>query len=165
MNQFLSISFIVLAASLVIAPPAQAGAIVKFDEAFGMPTPFSVGDDGQAARNIVRGVPAALQPWWVKRGEAKVEDNGKISARVDYLVFAGGNFIGTTGPITQVILTLFCGEDQFSTDPVPLEEEGMIRVRKEPLMPIPPAVCEDPALLVRIANPVAPWIAAFALEE
>jgi len=100
----------------------------------------------------------------VKRGKAKVKTNGRVSARVEYLVFAGGDAIGTTGPISQVILTLFCGLTEHSTEPVPLMAEGMIRVRHALLTPPPPDICENPALLVRIDNPAKPWIAAFAPE-
>ncbi len=152
-------------ATLAVAQPAQARTLVAFGEAFGMPSPFSVDPGtGEPTRNIVRGVPAALQPWWVKRGRARVRTNGTINARVEYLVFAGGDAIGTPGPISKVVLTLFCGDNQFSTDPVPLEAEGMIRVRHARLSPRPPEPCENPALLVRIANPALPWIAAFAPE-
>jgi len=154
-------------ATLVLAQPAQARTLVAFGEAFGLPSPFSVDrGTGEPTRNIVRGVPAALQPWWVKQGRARVRTNGTLNARVEYLVFAGGDATGTPGPISKVVLTLFCGDNQFSTAPVPLEAEGMIRVRHARLSPRPPAECENPALLVRIANDgnPGPWIAAFAPE-
>jgi len=165
MYKFLTVLFAILVTGVMVVPPIQAKTLVKFGEAFGMPTPFSVDSaTGNPTRNVVRGVPAALQPWWVKRGEAKVKTNGTISARVEYLVFAGGDAIGTNGPISKVILTLFCGSTEYSTEPVALKPEGMIRVRHALLMPPPPDTCENPALLVRIANPVMPWIAAFAPE-
>jgi len=165
MFRFLSIPFCLLISSVVFVLPVQAKPIAEFSEAFGMPTPFSVGATGEPTRNFVRGVPAALQPWWVKRGKATINSDGTINASLDYLVFAGGNFIGTTGPISQVILTLFCGEDEYSTEPVPLEAEGMLRAKDVHLVPMPPEFCDNPALLVRIANPARPWIGAFALEE
>lgn len=149
-----------------ISSTAQAGTLVRFGEAFGLPTPFSVDPTtGEPARNMVRGVPAALQPWWVKKGEARVNTKGTISASVEYLVFAGGNATGTIGPISQVVLTLFCGSEQYSTEPVALEAEGMMRVKGAHLMPTPPGTCDNPALLVRIANSALPWIAAFVPED
>ena len=157
MPKFLTVFFAFLVTGVMLVPPIHAKTLVKFGEAFGMSTPFSVDSTtGDPTRNVVREVPAALQPWWVKRGEAKVKTDGTISARVEYLVFAGGNAIGTNGPISKVILTLFCGSTEHSTDSVDLKAEGMIRVKDELLTPPPPDNCENPALLVRIENPVRP---------
>lgn len=49
------------------------------------------------------------QPWSTTRGEATVNlDNGDIHFRVEGLVLAGGNSIGTPDAITQVKGTLVC---------------------------------------------------------
>jgi hypothetical protein len=108
------------------------------------------------------------QPWSTLGGNAAVDlQTGRVSFEVRGLVLAGGNAIGTPGPIAQVKGTLVCDTDGSAgggnsvlvdTPLVPLDEEGNARFNGivGPL----PAVCAtepDIAFLVRIG--AGRWIA------
>ena len=108
------------------------------------------------------------QPWSTLGGNATVDlQNGRVSFEVRGLVFAGGNAIGTPGPITQVKGTLVCDTDGSAgggnsvlvdTPLVPLNEEGDARFNGT--LGALPAVCAtetDIAFLVRIG--AGRWIA------
>ncbi|HET7826206.1 MAG TPA: hypothetical protein VFK90_12800, partial [Anaeromyxobacter sp.] len=50
------------------------------------------------AGNVVAGIPGGGQPWSTLGGNATVNlSNGRVNFRVDGLVLAGGNTIGTPG--------------------------------------------------------------------
>jgi hypothetical protein len=108
------------------------------------------------------------QPWSTLGGNAAVDlQSGRVSFEVRGLVLAGGNAIGTPGPITEVKGTLVCDTDGSAgggnsvlvdTPLVPLDEEGNARFNGN-LGPLP-AVCAteaDIAFLVRIG--AGRWIA------
>jgi hypothetical protein len=74
------------------------------------------------------------QPWSTKQGSARVNlKTGMVEFLVQGLVFAGGNSIGTPGPVTQVKGTLVCDTNGSAgagnsvlvdTDLVPLDDQG-----------------------------------------
>ena len=82
------------------------------------------------AGNMVGGIAGGGQPWSTREGEVLVElDSGSVEFEVRGLVLAGGNTIGTPGPVTQVKGTLVCGPGSASptvidTPLVPLSPQG-----------------------------------------
>ena len=79
---------------------------------------------------MVGGITGGGQPWSTREGEVLVElDSGFVEFEVRGLVLAGGNTIGTPGPVTQVKGTLVCGPGSASptvidTPLVPLSAQG-----------------------------------------
>ncbi|MCW3844406.1 hypothetical protein ONA70_30395 [Micromonospora yasonensis] len=138
--------------------------LVEFEGGIGV-QPVSAGNGtGLVAetvnRNIVRGVQPAGQPWRIEDFNAKVEADGRITARGKGLVFAGGATIGTALMITptggtagfRVFATLICENTapfvERSTAAVPLDEDGDFKI-DDVLSPPPPDTCETPVLLIR----------------
>src|SRR5246127_2307490 len=84
----------------------------------------------EQAGNVVGGVTGGGQPWSAREGEALVElTSGFAVFEVRGLVLAGGNTIGTPGPVNQVKGTLVCGPGSASptvidTPLVPLDAQG-----------------------------------------
>jgi hypothetical protein len=83
-------------------------------------------------------VAGAPGPWSASEGFARVNlGNGNIVFQVQGLVLAGGNSIGTPGPVTEVKGTLVCNTDGSSTgnsvlvdtDTVSLSSKGNARLR------------------------------------
>jgi hypothetical protein len=107
------------------------------------------------------------QPWTTLGGKASVNVvKGRIAFDVRGLVFAGGNGVGTPGPIVQVKGTLVCDTDGSAgggnselvdTPLVALDDEGNASFSGAVALP---AVCTaepDIAFLVRV--PAGRWIA------
>ena len=103
-----------------IASPSQADNIVVWRTIRGI----------AQAGNMVGGITGGGQPWSTREGEVLVElDSGFVEFEVRGLVLAGGNTIGTPGPVTQVKGTLVCGPGSASptvidTPLVPLSAQG-----------------------------------------
>lgn len=102
------------------ASPSQAQNIVVWRAVIGI----------AQASNVVGGITGGGQPWSTREGEVLVElDNGFVVFEVRGLVLAGGNTIGTPGPVKQVKGTLVCGPGSASptvidTPLVPLDAQG-----------------------------------------
>jgi hypothetical protein len=103
-----------------IASPSQADNIVVWRTIRGI----------EQAGNMVGGITGGGQPWSTREGEVLVSlDSGFVEFEVRGLVLAGGNTIGTPGPVTQVKGTLVCGPGSASptvidTPLVPLDAQG-----------------------------------------
>ncbi len=122
------------------------------------------------AGNVVAGIQGGGLPWSTLGGNAFVNPTvGRVHFRVDGLVLAGGNTIGTPGPITEVKGTLVCDTDGsaggpfiFDTPAVPLDPQGDAHFDGD-LGALPGACSTEPdvAFLIRIANGPAAgrWIA------
>ena len=82
------------------------------------------------ANNMVGGINGGGQPWSTREGEVLVDlDTGLVVFEVRGLVLAGGNAIGTPGPVNQIKGTLVCGPGSASptvidTPLVPLDAQG-----------------------------------------
>ena len=82
------------------------------------------------ANNMVGGINGGGQPWSTREGEVLVDlDTGLVVFEVRGLVLAGGNAIGTPGPVNQIKGTLVCGPGSASptvidTPLVPLSPQG-----------------------------------------
>jgi hypothetical protein len=114
------------------------------------------------------------QPWSTTRGAARVNlDTGELQFRVEGLVLAGSNDVGTRGTIAQVKGTLVCdtngsaggGNSTLVDTPlVALSPQGDAAF--EGSVGLLPAAClsePDIAFLVRIAS--GRWIANGAVRE
>ena len=113
--------------------------------------------------NIIRGVNPAGQLWVIDNLDAKVKTNGDITVKGKGLILAGGNTAGrTTGQ--SVFATLICEAATpftlLSTDPtgVQLAPNGDFKI-DDVLVPLPPATCASPMLLIRTAGS-GNWFAA-----
>ena len=103
-----------------IASPSRAQNIVVWRAIIGI----------EQAGNVVGGITGGGQPWSAHEGEALVElTSGFVVFEVRGLVLAGGNTIGTPGPVNHVMGTLVCGPGSASptvidTPLVPLNAQG-----------------------------------------
>ncbi len=116
------------------------------------------------AGNVVAGITGGAQPWSTLGGHASVDlSSGRIRFRVDGLVLAGGNAIGTPDGIVQVKGTLVCAATTATpvvvdTPLVELDAGGDAEF--DGVVGALPAVCSsepDVAFLVRIG--AGRWIA------
>ena len=103
-----------------IASPSQAQNIAVWRTIIGI----------AQANNMVGGINGGGEPWSTREGEVLVDlDTGLVVFEVRGLVLAGGNAIGTPGPVNQVKGTLVCGPGSASptvidTPLVPLSPQG-----------------------------------------
>jgi hypothetical protein len=111
------------------------------------------------------------EPWSTRDGSAKVDlKTGNLEFHVKGLVFAGGKFIGTPGPITQVIGTLVCNATAGSsilinTPVVALDENGDTNFHGQVALD-PVCLNGDIAFLIRIpGTSTPPWIANGAVRS
>ena len=150
---------VLLSSGVVLADDS----LVRFEGGIGV-IPWSVNASGAPTRNVVREVPPGGQPWVISRLSVDVKQDGRIRAKGEGLLLAGGNGIGTTGGLS-VLATLFCGnlpnvEHNSNLAGVPLEPNGDFRI-DDVLSPLPPGVCTNAVLLIRtIALPDRRWFAA-----
>ena len=89
------------------------------------------------ANNVVNGISGGGQPWSTLSGEASVDlRRGEIEFEVRGLVLAGGDTIGTPGPVTAVTATIVCGAGvTASTPPIPLSAQGDAHFEGEIVVP------------------------------
>jgi len=164
-------SAVTLIAVFVSTQVMAAEILARFNGGIGE-TPISsvagvANDDGSfpnVNRNDVRGVPPGGQPWVIARLSATVKNNGRIHAKGEGLLLAGGNGIGTSAN-ASVFATLFCGAAEFSSNPagVPLDANGDFII-DDTLTPTPPDPCDNQVLLIRTANG-GRWFAAGIPKE
>ncbi len=105
---------------VAIASPSRANDNVSWETIIGI----------QQASNVVGGITGGGQPWSTLGGSVSVNlSEGTVAFQVRGLVLAGGNAIGTPGPVTSVMGTLVCGVTSttpqvINTSPVPLSPQG-----------------------------------------
>ncbi len=119
-------------------------------------------------------VTGAGQPFSTRAGSAELElDDGELEFRVRGLTFAGGNFIGTTGPFTHVRGVIVCDTDgsaggghsaRVDTPMVPLSEAGNARFEGN-VGPLPMVCTTEPDVAFLIVNPGNMWVAHGANRE
>jgi hypothetical protein len=155
-----------LLVALFALPAVADDTIVKFRGGIGViPVASAAGPAATAEvvnRNIVRGVQPPGQIWVISALTADVKIDGRI--HVDGR--GGGNLIGFTANFS-VFATLICEavapftlRSTNATVGVPLQPNGDFRI-DDVLVPVPPAVCDSPVLLIRqVAPPTSPWFAA-----
>jgi len=111
---------------VAIASPSQAddSGFVRWKKIIGVAQAGNV----VGIQNTIMG---GGQPWSTLGGEVEVSlSDGGVEFDVRGLVLAGGNSIGTPGPVTNVVGTLLCGlmagetTAVISTPAVPLSAQG-----------------------------------------
>jgi hypothetical protein len=160
----LSGSVLSIAFAPMVASPADPN--VRWADIVGIIQAGNVVGSGTGA------VTGGGQPWSTTRGAARVNlSTGEVQFRVEGLVLAGGNGVGTPAAITEVKGTLVCDVDGSAgggnstlvdTPLVPLSAQGDAEFQGVVTVP---AVCEnqpDIAFLVRIA--AGRWIANGAVR-
>ena len=149
-------------------------ALVRFNGAVGVDgvsgAPGTTPTAAVVTRNIVRGVQPAGTAWVIGDFSADVKTNGHIKADGRGLIFSAGDTVGTALVVTptggtatlQVFATLICENVapfvERNTKPVALSAEGNFRI-DDVLSPAPPASCNTPVLLIRVAGGGS-WFAA-----
>jgi hypothetical protein len=165
-----ALGLVPLLVALFALPAVADETIVKFRGGIGV-IPVASGA-GQAAtaevvnRNIVRTVQPPGQIWVISALTADVKIDGRIHVDGRGLLLGGGNLIGFTANFS-VFATLICEavapftlRSTNATVGVPLQPNGDFRI-DDVLVPVPPAVCDSPVLLIRqVAPPTSPWFAA-----
>ncbi|MDH4052125.1 MAG: hypothetical protein OEW88_11670 [Gammaproteobacteria bacterium] len=164
-----------LALAATSASAAPAAVILKFNGAIGVDPLTAAG--GADVSNVVRGVSPGGRAWVIRKLDAKVFSDATVEIRGKGLLFSSGDVIATRGPVTHVAATLACGAAdatalKISTAPAELNAAGNFTIRG-PLLDgantaVLPAVCDNPQLLIRAANPttgaVSGWFAAGILD-
>jgi hypothetical protein len=108
------------------------------------------------------GVAPGGLPWVLKRGEVKLKAKGKLDLRVRGLVIPVAPANGTTGPVTTISASLYCGADSDTTaadttPAVPISSNGNARIRDKSFTV--PATCLAPVVLVHPNGDPAHYIA------
>ena len=108
----------------------------------------------------LHGVAAGAAPWVLRRGEARLNRDGRLRVRVRGLVIpvAPGN--GTPGPVMTVNASLYCGDSTAAvgtTPSVPISRSGNARMDGQ--LTLPPK-CLAPVVLVHPNGNAAAYIAA-----
>ena len=150
MNKTVSNCLLSLAMLVPIAASA-ADPLVRFEDGIGV-QPLRAG----ALPNVVHGVNPGGLPWVISRLSADVYTDGRIRIDGRGLLLAGGNNIGTAGG-QNVRARLICAGVPHDSDLVPLDARGDFSINGF-LIPIPPAPCNNPVLL--IVNAAGNWFAA-----
>ena len=96
---------------------------------------------------------------WQGGGDAKLDRRGRFEARIRGLIIPS---LGNAGPVTSITISLYCSPDSnlaaaFTTQSVPLSQNGNARVRQHVTVP---ARCLAPVLLVHPNGGAAAYIAA-----
>jgi len=100
----------------------------------------------------IHGMPADGVAWVVGSGNVVIDASGQMKVTVKGLVMSS---TGTTGGITPVAVSLFCGPAPAGgSSSVPLSASGNLKV----IVPLGPATCNAPSVL--IMTPASTWIAS-----
>jgi hypothetical protein len=96
---------------------------------------------------------------WQGGGDAKLDRRGRFEARIRGLIIPS---LGSAGPVTSITISLYCSPDSnpaaaFTTQSVPLSQDGNARVRQQVTVP---SRCLAPVLLVHPNGGAAAYIAA-----
>ena len=96
---------------------------------------------------------------WQGGGDAKLNKRGRFEARIRGLIIPS---LGNAGPVTSITISLYCSPDSnsaaaFTTQSVPLSQNGNARVRQHVTVP---SRCLAPVLLVHPNGGAGAYIAA-----
>jgi hypothetical protein len=141
----------------VLAHADSSTTLVRFEGAIGV-DPLTAAN-GVDVLNVVRGINPGGRAWVLRKLQASVTTDGRISARGAGLLLASGDVIGTRAGITQVLATLACGPANataalFHSPPAALDTAGNFRISGALTQDgvnaaVLPATCDNPALLIR----------------
>ena len=157
MQKSLRKSIVIAALTLGAIPFAHAAPTdtVRWQSVIGIIQGGNVVGTGTGA---VTGAPG---PWSAQGGHVAVDfTHARIQFDVRGLVFAGGNAIGNTGTVAQVMGTLVCDTDgsatgnsiHVDTPLVNLDDEGNAHFSGNVVMPAACAAEPDMAFLIRTAS-------------
>lgn len=146
----------------LLAPSSSASAqMVRWRDIAGIVQPGNLVGSGTGQ------VGGAQQPFSTLGGGAILDlDTGRIDFRVRGLTFAGGNFVGTTGPFMQVRGVLVCDANgsagggnsvRIDLPAAPLSATGAASF--EDIVTLDPVCTTEPDLAFLIVNPGGMWIA------
>jgi len=171
------IAALTLVFAFAAAPALAASDSIKFDGAIGS-QPLRSGP----AANLVFNVSPGGIPWVIESFKAEIKPDGRISARGEGLLLAGGNAVGARGGVRFVAASLFCPgvAEPFNSEAAELDQNGDFNIRS-PLTDAngvsPPVPCGDdmdnrPVLLIRnataaggVAGAPSAWFAAGILKD
>ena len=116
--------------------------------ALAMPTQARADDDGTYKSPLVgstpnqpiAGVPSGGALWVVRRGEATIQDGGRLKVEVEGLLLGSGASIGTTAGIPSLAASVACGgvvAPGSTTEPAPFSAAGDFEVRQALTLPEP----------------------------
>ena len=159
------VAFVFFAASAIADDDQDT--LVRFKGGIGViPVSSGVGTAATATtvnRNIVRNIQPPGQLWVIRDLDARVKTNGDIKVEGKGLILGGGNSVGrATGQ--KVFATLICEaaapftERSTTSTGVALADNGDFKI-DDVLLPLPPASCASPMLLIRTAGS-GNWFAA-----
>jgi hypothetical protein len=108
------------------------------------------------------GVAPGGLPWVLKRGGVELKKKGKLELRVRGLVIPVAPANGTTGPVTTISASLYCGPDSDTTaadttQTVPITSNGNARIKDKSFTV--PATCLAPVILVHPNGDLTHYIA------
>ena len=158
--------FIVVSLSLSAALIADAALATGFSN-IGWQSMMGIAQPGNVVGTGTGAVTGGPSPWWAQSGRANVNpDNGMMHFEVRGLVLAGGNAIGTPGPVLKVKGTLVCDTDGSATGGnsilvdtplVDLDDLGNARFNGV-LGPLPAACATEPDIAFVIRTSAGRWI-------
>ena len=134
-----------------------ADTIVQFSRGIGVDPVAGIDAEGMPVINTVLNVPPGGRPWVIRKLRASFYADGSVSVRGAGLLFSGGNFIGTPGPVKQVKATLFCGGFGYDSALGDLDARGDFTIKGQ-MLATPPNPCVTPVLLIRSVG--GAWFAA-----
>jgi hypothetical protein len=153
---------------LLVPLSALAQTLISFNGGIGVdPVAGTTGTapDLTPTQNVVRSVDPPGDPWRIESLRARVDTSGNIKVLGSGLLLAGGNGIGTTGVVSNVVAELFCGAaataTEFDSAAAPLDAQGDFSISSA-LSAQPPDPCTDPVLLIAASTSSGPgpWLAA-----
>jgi len=184
-----------LCAGLFVSAAGAADDGLLFDGAVGSTpvgrinnngTPNDVADDFPVV-NTIHDVTPGGAPWTIASFRANIRADGRISAKGEGLLLAGGNGFGTRGGPRQVLVSLFCREQPvppatagaatgpFNSEFVDLDPNGDFQIKgtlanadgAAPPVPCGDTIDNRPTLLIRTVAGGAPgsWFAAGILKD
>jgi hypothetical protein len=108
------------------------------------------------------GVAPGGLPWVLNRGAVELKSKGRLELRVRGLVIPVAPANGTTGPVTTISASLYCGADSDTTaadttPAVPITSNGNARIRDNSFNV--PATCLAPVILVHPNGDLTHYIA------
>lgn len=91
---------------------------------------------------------AGAVPWVLRSSEARLRSDGALEVMIRGLLIPSGVFAGTTGPVSTVSASLYCGGNSTAvgtSDSFPISTDGDARIVASFTLP---AKCQIPALLI-----------------
>jgi hypothetical protein len=159
---------------VLLAASAFAGSAAMAVTALGDPGngPGSHGEHGNRTvlkTSLVPSVPsdptllgamAGAVPWALRSSEARLRSDGALEVRIRGLLIPSGMFAGTTGPVSTVSASLYCGGNSTAvgtSGSFPISTVGDARIVASFTLP---AKCQIPALLIHPNGAGATYIAS-----